>query len=117
MAERSWGAPGFLPEELPREVGAGMAGCSFVPPAAPEGPARPPLLHRPRPGRAPAGAAHPFTPFALSSSLPFLQCWRTWWRSVSQQGVQDLEEKHPLLVRSGDDPRLGVAQPHGAVAA
>lgn len=40
----------------------GGAAAVFVLPAAPEGPAGPPLLPRPRPGRAPAGAAPPFTP-------------------------------------------------------
>lgn len=43
-----------------------------------------------------------------------------WWCSGGegdQWGVQDLEEEHPLSLRSGHDPCSGVAQPDCPVAA
>lgn len=89
----------------------------------------PPLLSRPLPDIAPVRGGVLFSlippgpPFSggrfRASGSPLLS------RSAGghdggarhQRGVQDLEEKHSLLVRSGDDTRFGVAQPHRTVVA
>lgn len=52
-------------------------------------------------------------------TYPMLFFWSVRWcggRKSHQWGVQDLEEKHPVPVWSGDDSRAGVAQPHRPVA-
>lgn len=60
VAERSRAAPGFLPEDIPREVEAGMAGCRFRPACCPRGPCETPAPApvEPRPGLLPLHPLH-----------------------------------------------------------